>query len=253
VTRGDPVDLPPPILFVDFGNLGNVGAGMTEEKYTLYDWLRNVSADYEKDTYYDGRCRCWKTVYNPKNVTSGFGTSNPPSASDAFAAGGPGGDQLSGWSSLDMYLHYLHGGGDVSLGEIGLFDVVRNSEVTQSILARFGSQIDAYARQEAARLGAGVYSFGWRFINSYDFSSVSAGIGGATLSGNYDGQLTVNMSGFYSYQGTATIRFRDWFTDPYDLGNKIGGEWNPRGTPYNITGNWERYYSGGGSVTIFGN
>jgi hypothetical protein len=84
------------------------------------------------------------------------------------------------------------------------------------------------------------------FNNSYDFTSDKFFIGGATLSGDFNGILTVDKKGQYSYSGDATISFSDTFTDPYDIFDTTPGEWNPDGTPFDITDQWVEPYSGGG-------
>lgn len=200
-------------------------------------------------------------AYKPLTVSSNemalmgelAGRSKGEVSSGATLAWGPRGGSVldypdrvaEKWSSSDMYNHYLRGGGDVTLSEIGLLDDVMGYKETIRSVGRFGSQIEAYAGDEAKRLGAGVHDIGLSYKNSYEFEPLVFALGSATLSGSFQGRLTVGASGGYSYSGSAQIKFHDIFTDPYDTFDNFKGEWNPDGAPYNINGSWSQSYSGG--------
>ncbi len=162
-----------------------------------------------------------------------------------FAGIDPNGLQTQ-WSNGDALSHYRNNGGNVTLRQIGHLSTIRNSSVTQGALGRFGSQINAKAYSIGSANGAGSYNLKETFNNSYDFTSDKFFIGGGTLSGDFSGTLTVDSNGLYSFSGDAKINFSDTFTDPYDIFDIVPGEWNPDGTPFDITDQWAKPYSGGG-------
>ncbi|MCT8342792.1 MULTISPECIES: hypothetical protein [Photorhabdus] len=49
-----------------------------------------------------------------------------------------------------------------------------------------------------------------------------------------------NIGDKYNISGVINYRFYDEFTDPYDMKDLIGKEWNPNGTPFDITGEWKK-------------
>jgi hypothetical protein len=106
------------------------------------------------------------------------------------------------------------------------------------------------AERAALAPEAGTYLLTYSFERVYDFKSVCWAFGDATLSGNFSGLLTVHEDGTYEYSGSVFILFNDRFKDPYDTFNlfPIDIE-DPRGTPYNIFGGWEREYSGNGTTS----
>ena len=174
--------------------------------------------------------------------------------SDYNSGGGGGGSYIAniynavdnnsdGWSSFDLYNHYLNGGGDVTLTQIGLLDSVMNYDVTLAALNRFEEQIYDKAALFAAEKAVGTYSFDASFERSYEFEDLKFAFGSATLSGNFNGTITVNEDGSFTYSGSAQIAFHDYFTDPYDTFDLVPGEWNPDGTPFSIDGQWSINYS----------
>ncbi|NDK99118.1 hypothetical protein [Photorhabdus bodei] len=46
------------------------------------------------------------------------------------------------------------------------------------------------------------------------------------------------MDDKYRVSGVINYELYDKFTDPYDMKDLTGKEWNPNGTPYVITGEW---------------
>ena len=60
----------------------------------------------------------------------------------------------------------------------------------------------------------------------------------------FHGVRTPNTDGTYHIEGLITYNFEDEFSDPYDLINKIPGDWNPDGEPYKITDTWSVYING---------
>ena len=59
-----------------------------------------------------------------------------------------------------------------------------------------------------------------------------------------NGIVFKNKDGSTHIEGVINYRFDDNFTDPYDLTNKIPGEWNPDGKPYKISDTWKRNING---------
>ncbi len=157
-------------------------------------------------------------------------------------------ESISGsWSNADSLQHYRNNGPDVTLREIGLLSTIKNSSTTQEVLSRFGSRdINDTAKAICASNGPGVFNTNQTFRNSYRFHRDKWFIGSATLSGDFTGTTTVFPNGAYIYTGEATIDFYDIFTDPYDTFNLFDGEWNPDGSPYNISDQWSENYQGGG-------
>lgn len=145
----------------------------------------------------------------------------------------------------------------VTLSEIGHLDTIQDSSETQGALGRFenqSSQLPAVAGQTAANNGVGDHPMSGGFDNGYSFYNDNMSIGGGTLTGSFDGQVTVNPDGSYEWSGITTVNFGDTFTDPYDVfNNDIWGmapeeDWNPNGTPYDITDEWKVPMSGSGNL-----
>jgi len=116
--------------------------------------------------------------------------------------------------------------------------------VTAEVTARFGQQIAAQAREIATTKGVGAYPLNVEFRRTYDFQRLRFAFGSATLSGDYTGEVLVDRDGSFNYNGTAVFNFYDRFTDPYDTFDTFPGEWNPDGTPYDISGSWTGKYAG---------
>ena len=163
------------------------------------------------------------------------------------------------WGNIDFVYHFYFGKGkSVSLSEIGLSTAIENSAKNKGIQSRFGDQIYQKAITQAPRTG----DLSESFINSYDFGDVCYSIGGATMSGDFEGSLTAGQTfddgkTMYSYSGTAVIKFSDPFTDPISVIEKLYGSstspevpaWlvtvtNLGGTPFEIQGSYLWSYSG---------
>ncbi|MCG3471636.1 hypothetical protein L7750_14895 [Xenorhabdus bovienii] len=144
-------------------------------------------------------------------------------------------------SGIDMYFHYTDESGKaLTLSEIGVHNKVRNlmhksgafNKPEGSIQSRFISQI-----QQGERID---------FENNYDFAVESKtpffdplwAIGGATVRGKLADVKAENVGDKYRVSGVIVYELYDNFTDPYDIKNVTGKEWNPNGTPYDITGKW---------------
>ena len=138
------------------------------------------------------------------------------------------------FSSTDLYHLYKSGKGkNVTLSQVGLSSkiqkaVASNPALTKnkgSVQSRFINQLKAGGASE-------------KFERTYDFESVVFAIGGATVSGQFDGTVTKNENGTTHIEGTITYSFHDTFTDPYDTFNVTAGEFNPDGKSYEITETW---------------
>ena len=138
------------------------------------------------------------------------------------------------FSSTDLYHLYKSGKGkNVTLSQVGLSSkiqkaVASNPALTKnkgSVQSRFINQLKAGGASE-------------KFKRTYDFESVVFAIGGATVSGQFDGTVTKNENGTTHIEGTITYSFHDTFTDPYDTFNVTAGEFNPDGKSYEITETW---------------
>ncbi|WP_118984783.1 hypothetical protein [Photorhabdus sp. CRCIA-P01] len=154
------------------------------------------------------------------------------------------GSSLSGDSNMSgfgMYFHYTGEFGQaLTLYEIGVHDKVRAlmqkpgafKRAEGSIQSRFISQI-----QRGERID---------FENNYDFVEESKvpfldplwAIGGATIRGKLTNVKAENVDDKYRVSGVINYELYDKFTDPYDMKDLTGKEWNPNGTPYVITGEW---------------
>jgi len=168
---------------------------------------------------------------------------------------------LEQYSSLDFIGHFYWGNGNnLLLESAGYLQGIKNEVVDQEISKRFGDQILEEAKNTAPSTG----EFAKTFQNAYSFSDVHYVFGSATLSGSFEGNLTLDSAGeeydTYSYTGTAAYSFLDIFSDPADLLEAIYGTSNPTeddnapewlinaanggGDPYNIIGSWSETISG---------
>ena len=164
------------------------------------------------------------------------------------------------WGVTDFLWHYYFGNGStVTLSELGLDSAIKShAETTLGVKGRFGDQIESEAIETAPTEG----SFSKAFVNAYSFGAVSYCIGGATLSGEFNGTLNKGKEhddgkSDYYYSGSATINFSDDFTDPLSIIEYFYGSsdspnapsWlktaaNMGGTPFHISGGWTWSYSG---------
>ncbi|WP_118984693.1 hypothetical protein [Photorhabdus sp. CRCIA-P01] len=145
-------------------------------------------------------------------------------------------------NGLDMFSHFTGKSGQaLTLSGIGVHDKVRElmhkpgafGKPEGSIQSRFISQIQS---------GERIY-----FENNYDFAKEAKiqvvdplwAIGGATVSGTLKDTKTENIGDKYNISGVINYKFYDEFTDPYDMKDLIDKEWNPNGTPFDITGEWK--------------
>ena len=150
-----------------------------------------------------------------------------------------GGSCRSEKSNLDMYAIYKNGNGsEKTLDELGLLDKVKDAVKNNENLT---ANKDASIEQ---RFINQIKEGNTEFERSYDFTSVKFVLGGVTISGEFDGTVTDNPDGTKHVEGSISYSFYDKFTDPYDVWNKIPGEWNPDGTPYEITGTWSEQING---------
>lgn len=144
----------------------------------------------------------------------------------------------------DGYLFLLYRndmGVNRTLRELGLLEKVKNAvdnnpKLTKNhgtVKQRFINQLKDIKEPKDA----------W-FENSYSFLSEKFAIGTATVYGELDGIVFKNKDGSTHIEGVINYRFDDNFTDPYDLTNKIPGEWNPDGKPYKISDTWKRNING---------
>jgi RHS repeat-associated protein len=152
------------------------------------------------------------------------------------------------WSNTDALNHYKNNGPNVTLSHTGHLSTIQNSSAYQGLANRFSSQIYASAKALAVSNAnsPGAYKLSVKFSNSYDFTLDKFFIGSATISGEFDGTLNINSGGGFSYSGKTEFEFYDKFTDPYDIFDTFQGEWNPDGTPYEITDQWTAKSKGGG-------
>lgn len=153
------------------------------------------------------------------------------------------------WTKMDAMAHYHKRGNDVTLGQIGLLSKIKNSPVTLDVLNnRFAGQISQAVQRSSNSCGSNTINVtfrnSYRFAKASDLSNDLWFIGGATLSGNFDGTVITSPMGEISYSGSATIKFHDVFTDPYDIFNSTAGETNIGGTPFNISDQWTKQYNG---------
>lgn len=146
-------------------------------------------------------------------------------------------------SSL-LYLNYRLGSGasiDFS-GDNHFANSLRSYSTTKDVLESYQEQIEELAREKAILNGSGNYNLSLQFRNSYEFEGFVFALGGARLSGSFNGSVNVfcqnNGELGFSYQGESQISFYDRFSDPYDLPDVIPGEWNPDGKPFDIRANW---------------
>ena len=173
------------------------------------------------------------------------------------------------WSKYDFMIYFYTGAGKpVNLSDIGLLSAVQNvADADPSGGAfKFGKQIERTADAINKPYQG---SFSNSFNQSYDFTSASWCIGGAVLSGTYDGWMTSTpypsgtVGGTYDYHSAynnpTTISFSDTFTDPISIIKALYGSstspsvpgflrvlMNLGGTPFQIVGSWDEVYTGFG-------
>ncbi len=160
------------------------------------------------------------------------------------------------WGNLDFVWHFYFGSGaPVTLSDIGHLENVKSlaNSNPDGGAYRFGNQIANTASGIAKPYNG---SFSESFSNTYDFGSIVWVMGSGTLSGAYEGNMTSTPNangpgGTYNYSGTGNLFYRDIFTDPLDLIQRMYGDsnapevppWlvnaaNLGGTPFVIYGGW---------------
>lgn len=149
------------------------------------------------------------------------------------------------WEDRHFAAHFYVGGGRlITLDEIGhLKDIQAYYEA--HYLERFVSQI----RNNAAIHIHG--RFEDSFERAYNFRPVKYSHGGVTISGYFNGNITINTDGRKTVSGKAKIHFNDEFTDPVRFIDKVlpflnitPTEWmilvgELGGERYPIEGDWE--------------
>jgi SPP1 gp7 family putative phage head morphogenesis protein len=190
---------------------------------------KTFSWDNPPETGHPGEsygCRCWAepTAEGDISIEEQSSQTVTSIVNDVFPA----------WVRDDFIAHYFHGKGQaVVLSNTGhLQDVIDTAIAT--IFDRVAKDIFMQARQN------GEGDFPYHFFHSYDFSSVMWLFGGGTLDGRgqvyvleKDGHLIITADIGYSYSDT--------FTDPFDIGNHIPGEFDI-GTPYDIIDAWSTHF-----------
>jgi len=138
------------------------------------------------------------------------------------------------FSSTDLYDLYKSGRGrNVTLSQVGLSSKIQKAVASNPALTKNKGSVQSRFINQLKSGGADE-----KFERTYDFGSVVFAIGGATVSGQFDGTVTKNENGTTHIEGTITYSFHDTFTDPYDTFNVTTGEFNPDGKPYEITETW---------------
>ncbi|WP_433168903.1 RHS repeat domain-containing protein [Treponema putidum] len=138
------------------------------------------------------------------------------------------------FSSTDLYDLYKSGRGrNVTLSQVGLSSKIQKAVASNPALTKNKGSVQSRFINQLKSGGADE-----KFKRTYDFGSVVFAIGGATVSGQFDGTVTKNENGTTHIEGTITYSFHDTFTDPYDTFNVTTGEFNPDGKPYKITETW---------------
>jgi RHS repeat-associated protein len=152
------------------------------------------------------------------------------------------------WSNTDALNHYKNNGPNVTLRHTGHLSTIQNSSAYRGLTNRFSSQVYASAKALAITnaTSPGSYKLNVNFSNTYDFTLDKFFIGSATISGEFNGILNINSGGGFTYSGKTEFDFYDKFTDPYDIFDSVQGEWNPDGTPYEITDQWSKQSKGSG-------
>ena len=138
------------------------------------------------------------------------------------------------FSSTDLYDLYKSGRGrNVTLSQVGLSSKIQKAVASNPALTKNKGSVQSRFINQLKSGGADE-----KFERTYDFGSVVFAIGGATVSGQFDGTVTKNENGTTHIEGTITYSFHDTFTDPYDTFNVTAGEFNPDGKSYEITETW---------------
>ncbi|MDE9480995.1 hypothetical protein [Xenorhabdus bovienii] len=153
-------------------------------------------------------------------------------------------EEERGLSSWGLFGHYRRDSGvELTLSQIGVQDQISNLIKTPgafkktdgtSVQSRFISQIKKGERVDFEN----VYSFG----NESRFNIIDDplwAIGDAKVSGNLTDVGVKSNGDKYNLSGVINYKLYDKFGDPYDIKNWTGKEWDPNGTPFDITGEWK--------------
>ena len=163
------------------------------------------------------------------------------------------------WSRRDFYDHYMSGGGDVTLQEVGLYDqFINHGSVQRGMRAVYdagrNSLLEKLARKciecKTPTVSDSVKTDPWDQeydvtpgYSLADMQNPIFNMGGGVLFNQGVCEGTLNCKS-RKLAGKCVIRFyiRDKYEDPADLFDLIPGriDW---GAPYRIKGDWNRTYS----------
>jgi len=159
-------------------------------------------------------------------------------------------DSAERWGDDDFIRHFFEGEGqEVTLSEIGHLRAIVNQyayyDGAEGAFRRLSDQIADKARAR----GNGQFSY--VFDRSYDFGDVATSHGNAVVEGEFEGSVTGRRD-YLEVEGSINFRFRDVFTDPLGIRERVNDTSNPDavsdfwrqltdggGTDYNITGQWQ--------------
>ncbi|WP_338885792.1 hypothetical protein [Xenorhabdus sp. TH1] len=148
-------------------------------------------------------------------------------------------------SSFDLLKHYWgNSGRALTLHDIGVHERIRELIKKPDAFKGFSESNDGTSVQSRfiSQIQNGNRIF---FENTYNFRTPASyfndplwAIGGAIVSGRLHVINAVPSGQTYKLSAIITYKLYDKFTDPWDLMNFFPGEWNPDGTPFDITGQW---------------
>ena len=125
-----------------------------------------------------------------------------------------------GWKDIDFVRHfYLGEGKSVTLREIGLIDEVKSHAELKAI-KKFRKQIEEKGKNSISN------NFKATFHRSYDFRPVVYSLGGCNLKGSFRGGVCPYIGSspkMFWIEGVIRIRFKDTFTDPLSVIEKLYG------------------------------
>lgn len=193
----------------------------------VFSWNNPPEGGYHPGEDYG--CRCWAEPYQPK--TEKLQEQVSQIVTSAIN------DKLPAWTREDFFNHYHYGKYKmVRLSEIGhLQNIIDHARTYDQGGGSIFEKVEKDIFEKARQNGEG--SFPYHFRRSYEFQPAVFEIGGATVAGA--GNVKVTKKGRFLIISVDLIyTFSDVFTDPYDYGDIIPGEFNPFGNPYHITDRW---------------
>jgi hypothetical protein len=220
----------------------NVRPEHAENDGRIFSWNKPPRTGHPGAEY---GCRCWAEPHWQKSKMEEMETSNPHLAHllNHFRALLKKGDK---WANMHFVAHFYVGRGKpVTLEQIGHLESIKWYYL-ENYLWRFRMQL---YREAPASDGKYKNSF----AQSYGFKEVQFSHGGATISGEFDGEVYTVKPGERICKGNTVFHFHDVFTDPLSIVETIKfflpheqDVWplvkqlsEVGGVAYHINGSWE--------------